>query len=157
MKPVQYTRLAKSLDKMRDMHQAFGNNSPVIQVNEIMDMIRNGESKYKSRFMVKLGSKIKTIKTSEIAYFYSYNKLTLLVTKEGQQFPVDYALDELIHMLNPDLFFHINRKLIIHIDSAKEIHPYFKGRLKLILHPMLDEEIIISSQKTPLFKTWLDH
>jgi two-component system, LytTR family, response regulator LytT len=106
--------------------------------------------------MVKLGNKIKTIKTDEIAYFHSNNKLNMLVTKDGYSYPVDYSLDELIQILNPQFFFHISRKLIIHIDAAKEIHPYFKGRLKLVLSPHLDEEVIVSSQKTPLFKAWLD-
>ena len=80
----------------------------------------------------------------------------MLVTRDGDSYPVDYSLDELMQMLNPGQFFHVNRKLIIHIDSAKEIHPYFKGRLKLVLDPALDEEVIISSQKTPFFKNWLD-
>jgi two-component system LytT family response regulator len=55
------------------------------------------------------------------------------------------------------MFFHVNRNLIIHIDSVKEVHPYFKGRLKLVLTPEQEEEVVISSQKTPLFKAWLDH
>ncbi len=158
LKPVQYAKLAHSLDKLRDMQKSFNPGSPNIKVDDIMEIIRKGDGNYKSRFMVKVGSKIKAIKTNEIAYFYSSNKLNLLVTHENLKFPVDYALDDLIDLLDPRIFFRINRKLIIHIDAAKEIHPYFKGRLKLVLQPPLnEEETIISSEKTPLFKIWLDH
>ena len=59
-------------------------------------------------------------------------------------------------MINPDDFFRINRKYIIHIDAVKEIHPYFKGRLKLELIPETHDSIVISSEKTPAFKAWLD-
>lgn len=156
LKPLQYEKLHKSLEKMKDIRQSFSASADPVQMNEIVSMIKKGEANYKSRFMVKAGAKIKAIKTDDIAYFYSHNKLSLLVTTQGEKFPIDYALDELIHMLNPSLFFHVNRKLVIHIDAAKEIHPYFKGRLKLILHPPIDEEVIVSSQKTPAFKDWLD-
>lgn len=158
LKPVQYANLAHSLNKLRDMQHALGPSSPQFAMQDIMNIIRNGNGNYKSRFMVKVGSKIKAIKTSEIAYFYSFNKLNLLVTHDNLRFPVDYTLDDLMEVLDPRLFFRINRKLIIHFDAAKEIHPYFKGRLKLVLHPPLnEEETIISSEKTPAFKTWLDH
>jgi len=35
-------------------------------------------------------------------------------------------------------------------------HPYFKGRVKLELTPVSEHEVIISSDKTPHFKKWLD-
>jgi DNA-binding LytR/AlgR family response regulator len=59
-------------------------------------------------------------------------------------------------MLDPKDFFRINRKYIVHIDAVREIHPYFKGRLKLELKPTVAEDIVISSEKTPAFKAWLD-
>lgn len=156
LKPVQYPKLEQSLQKLKEMQHIVKSKTSALRVDDIINIIKNKDVAYKSRFMVKLGNKIKTIKTEEIAYFHSNNKLNMLVTRDGDSYPVDYSLDELIQILNPALFFHINRKLIIHIDAAKEIHPYFKGRLKLVLEPMLDEEIIISSQKTPFFKAWLD-
>lgn len=156
LKPVQYARLERSLNKLR----AFSaSRKPTIDqhlVTDLLSRISGKENAYKSRFMVKIGNRIKAVKTDDIAYFHSQNKLTLLVTKEGNAYPVDYSLDDLIAMLNPDVFFHVNRNLIIHIDAAREIHPYFKGRMKLVLNPALEEEVIVSSQRTPLFKIWLD-
>ena len=156
LKPVQFSKLAQSLDKMQEMRRTLGPAPSEIPINDLMKLIRSQEGSYKSRFMVKIGAKIKAIKTSDIAYFFSSNKLTLLITRENQKFPVDYALDDLIQLLDPSHFFHINRKLIISFDAAKEIHPYFKGRLKLVLTPPLEEDIVISSEKTPAFKSWLD-
>ncbi len=156
LKPVQYQRLERSMEKMKSMRapQSQGMNQQL--VDDLLNKISNRDSNYKSRFMVKIGNRIKAVKTDDIAYFHSQSKLTLLVTKDANSYPVDYSLDDLIGMLNPDIFFHVNRNLIIHIDAAKEIHPYFKGRMKLILQPALEEEVIVSSQRTPLFKVWLD-
>jgi len=156
LKPVKEDKLVKSLEKMKNVRQSYEPSTDPLKMTDLVHLLNKKEAAYKSRFMVKMGAKIKTVKTDDIAYFYSSNKLTLLVTKDNENYPVDYALDELITILDPVLFFHVNRKLIIHIDAAKEIHPYFKGRLKLELQPPLEEEVIISSQKTPAFKDWLD-
>jgi len=156
LKPVQQAKLEKSLQKMKELNRVQGTGMFNAQVHDLMGLIKGREASYKSRFMVKIGNRIKAVKTEDIAYFHSQNKLTLLVNKEGSSFPIDYALDELINFLDPAIFFHVNRKLIIHIDAAREIHPYFKGRMKLILHPPLEDEVIVSSQRTPLFKIWLD-
>ena len=45
---------------------------------------------------------------------------------------------------------------MVHFDSVTDIHPYFKGRVKLGLNPHFDDDIVISSEKTPVFKRWLD-
>lgn len=40
----------------------------------------------------------------KVAYFYWIDKITLLVTTDGQQLPVDYSLDRLSVLLNPKYF-----------------------------------------------------
>ena len=157
LKPVQFQKLEKSLQKMEEIRSRMKPAGGDAYLNEIINFMKTGQQKYKSRFMVKTGNKIKAVKSDDIAFFYSRNKISLLMTREGQSFPLDYTLDELMTMLDPVMFFHVNRSLIIHIDAVKEVHPYFKGRLKLVLSPEHDDEIVISSQKTPLFKAWLDH
>ena len=105
---------------------------------------------------MKYGQRIKAIPVEQIAYFYSQDKLTYLVTFEGKKLPLDQTLEELETVLNPDNYFRVNRKFIVHFDSVSDIHPYFKGRVKLDLQPESGEDIVISSDKTPLFKQWLD-
>jgi DNA-binding LytR/AlgR family response regulator len=156
LKPVQYERLAHSLDKFKALQEKFQPSVPQVRLDELAKLIHVDRNTYKSRFLVKAGARIRAVKSDEIAYIYTEQKTNLLVSQNGLRYPVDYSLDDLSLMLDPDLFFRVNRQLIIHIDSAVEIHPYFKGRLKLELHPPLDMEIIISSDRTPLFKVWLD-
>ena len=59
-------------------------------------------------------------------------------------------------MLDPDTFFRANRQFIININAIAEIHPYFKGRVKLNLEPKQDTELVISAEKSRSFKDWLD-
>ena len=123
----------------------------------MLSAIQDARHNYKSRFLVKLGNKIHSVKSEDIAYFYSDSKLTFLVSREGSKYPVDQSLEELSQQVNPEIFFRVNRKYLIHLDSAEEINPYFKGRLKLNLNPKTEDDVIVSADKTPAFKQWLDN
>lgn len=155
LKPVQLDRLNQALDKFQKLNQS--SNTDRTELYEEFRKILSKENKnYKSRFLCKLGNKIKSIPTENIAYFYSANKMTFLLDKDQKRFPVNNTLDEIDQMLNPDNFFRLNRKYITHYEAISEIHPYFKGRLKLNLTPKQDDEIVVSTEKSPIFKAWLD-
>ncbi len=157
LKPVQKDKIRASIEKYEEKKRAWSQEENSLDVKSLLEAINEAKNNYKSRFLVKLGNKIHAVKTEEIAYFYSDNKLTFLVSKKGNKYPIDLSLDDILQQLNPELFFRINRKYIIHLDAASEIKPYFKGRLIISLKPAIDDEVVISADKTPAFKAWLDH
>jgi len=150
LKPIQKEKLSQALTKYDTRKPSTG-----IDLKEIQSLIK-GELTYKSRFLVKLGQRIKAVPVEKIAYFFSKDKLSYLVTFEGQKLPVDQPLEELDGLLNPKHFFRVNRQFLVHFDGVADIHPYFKGRVKLILDPPSELDIVVSSEKTPVFKKWLD-
>lgn len=97
-----------------------------------------------------------TIEIERIKYFYSTDKITFLVTTDNQHLPVDYSLDKLNLLLDPKLFFRINRQLIINLHAIKHMHVYPKGRIKLELLPDFKKEVFVSIDKIVPFKEWLD-
>lgn len=151
LKPIQKEKLEKAIDKYENQK----GNSSELNLEKIQELLQ-GEPTYKSRFLVKLGQRIKAIPVEKIAYFYSRDKLTYLVGFDGQKLPVDQTLEELDTLLNPTHYFRVNRKFLVHFDAVSDIHPYFKGRVKLELEPTIHEDIVVSSEKTPVFKKWLD-
>lgn len=153
LKPIQREKLSGALEKY---DQKMAGNPVPISIDEIRAVISGASKEYKSRFLVKLGQRIKAVPVEKIAYFFSQDKLSYLVTFEGQKLPVDQTLEELDGLLDPKHFYRVNRKFIVHFDSVTDIHPYFKGRVKLGLNPHIDEDIVVSSDKTPAFKKWLD-
>jgi len=151
LKPVQKDKLKAALAKLQ-----LPKDLPLPDYNEVLNFIKSNKTSYKSRFMVRLGQRIVAVPSEKIAYFYSENKLTYIVTLDGKKFPLDQPLDELMDLLDPKRFFRANRQFIVAFDSIAEIHPYFKGRIKILLQPKSDEEIVISSDRTPEFKRWID-
>jgi two-component system, LytTR family, response regulator LytT len=153
LKPIQKEKLRASLDKFRNL--APQKSPATIDYNEVLKLLKSSRE-YKSRFMVKLGQKIVAVPSDKIAYFYSENKLTFIITKDGKKLPLDQPLEELMEVLDPKIFFRINRQFIVTFESIAEIHPYFKGRIKLTLNPKAEDEVVISSERTPEFKKWID-
>ncbi|MEM7658917.1 MAG: LytTR family DNA-binding domain-containing protein [Bacteroidota bacterium] len=153
LKPIRFEKLVQSLEKLEEFKAQFAQE---VDVQALAKEILQHNAPPKSRFLVKNGTQIRSVKAEEIAYFYADQKITLLVTWEGRRYPMDHSLDRLTEMLDPHVFFRANRRFLIHIDAAAEIRPYFKGRLKLALQPPTEEEVVISSERTPSFKQWLD-
>ncbi|MBT1701435.1 LytTR family DNA-binding domain-containing protein [Fulvivirgaceae bacterium PWU4] len=152
LKPVQQEKLKASLGKLKNLAP----KPAAIDYQEMLRLLKAAPAEYKSRFMVRLGQKIIALSADKIAYFFSENKLTYIVAKDGKRYPMDQPLEELMDVLDPRVFFRINRQFIITFDSIAEIHPYFKGRIKLLLNPKTEEEVVISSERTPEFKKWID-
>ncbi len=151
LKPVEKEKLQKALSKLQNSKE-----QPAPDFAEVLNFIKSNQASYKSRFMVRLGQRIVAITSEKIGYFYSENKLTYIVTLDGKKYPIDQPLDELIDLLDPKRFFRVNRQFIVAFDSIAEIHPYFKGRIKIVLQPKSEEEVVISSDRTPEFKKWID-
>ena len=150
LKPIRKEKLKECIQKIKPADTAK------IDLDKIAQLLKQSSQVYKSRFLVKIGQKIKAISVDKIAYFKSFDKLTYIVVRSGEKYPIDQSLEEVDAILNPNDFFRINRKYITHIEGIKEVHPYFKGRLKIELVPDSGEDITVSSEKTPMFKSWLD-
>jgi two-component system, LytTR family, response regulator LytT len=155
LKPVQPEKLKQAIEKLKNRE---GQKTPAhaFDFSELVKLLQTGRPEYKSRFMVRLGQKIVAVPVEKVAYFFSENKLTFLVTQDQKRYPMDQPLDELTDLLDPKIFFRANRQFIVTFQSIAEIHPYFKGRIKLNLNPVSTEEVVISSERTPEFKKWID-
>ena len=121
----------------------------------MLGSISSSKTEYKTRFIVRYGEHIKTIKIEEAAYFYTEDKINFLTTNEGRRYTIDYNLDALETMLDPKNFFRINRQYIISINSIKEMFSYTKSRVLIKLNPPAKHETIVSTERSGDFKLWL--
>lgn len=119
---------------------------------------KNSNLQYKSRFLVRYGMRLKSIPTTEIAYFMAEDKLLYGYTNEGSQFIVEDTITGLVSKLDPQFFFQVNRKFIIHIESIVDMLKVGRNRIRLQVQPALpaEVEIIVSEDKSSDFQMWLD-
>ena len=65
-------------------------------------------------------------------------------------------MEELEHLLSPAQFFRLNRQFIAQMTAIQKIHTYFNGKLKIELRPETPQEVLVSREKAPVFKAWLE-
>jgi DNA-binding LytR/AlgR family response regulator len=123
---------------------------------KLAGLLKTLTQKYKERFVIKVGEKIKTVETSDILYFFSMGKATFLHSKENREYDIEQTLEQLEEMISPLLFFRINRKYIIQINSIKDIISWTNSRLKINLKDCNDDDIFVSRERVKSFKDWLD-
>lgn len=110
---------------------------------------------YAKRFLIRYGEHFKVVEPEQIAYIHSLLKNTFLRTKEGKDLPLDESLDRLEKQLDPQQFIRLNRQLIVHLHSIKELLAYSKSRVKVLLDPPYGDDAIVSSERSAAFKRWL--
>ncbi len=105
---------------------------------------------------MKVGEHIKAIPTPEVLYFVSQEKATYMQTREGRRFIIDFSLEQVETMVDPDRFFRISRQYIVSFEAVEDIVTYSSSRLKLILRHSDDTSILVSRERVADFQQWLD-
>ncbi len=154
LKPVDRDEFRNAIGKFQAL-RAPGEIS-TNALGNITEAIQMLTRKFKSRFVIKVGEHLKTIETKNILYFFSKDKTTFCNTIENRNLILDYTLEQLDEMLNPDEFYRINRKYLVSASSIADIVQYSNSRLKLILKNCSDNDVIVARERVGDFKTWLD-
>ncbi|MEO7923406.1 MAG: LytTR family DNA-binding domain-containing protein [Chitinophagaceae bacterium] len=154
LKPIQQEELQVALNKFKKLKaESKGDLSIDKLVKELQQKLQPKE--YRKRFLVKHGQKLVSIEIEEIAYFYSDGRLNFFKTTDNRKFVVDYTMDELEDMLDPERYFRISRSFYVSVSSIDKIEDYFGNRLILQLTPAVDKEALVSREKVTDFKKWM--
>lgn len=152
LKPLVKEELSFALDKYKARQNAL---MPVDLTALLEQLQPRAHKEYKTRFLVKKGSRFFSIEAKNVAHLYTRERVHYIKTFDGADYIIENNLDELEQQLSPETFFRVNRQFIVNYASFKEVITWFDGKLKLIIHPESYEEIVISRLKAGSFKEWL--
>jgi DNA-binding LytR/AlgR family response regulator len=153
LKPIKKEEMEAALVKFRNLHFTAQ------QGMDFADLIKNitlNDQKYKSRFLVKQGDKMLSIRVEDIVCFFSKHGVVHIYTRHQKTYLSDFSLDELTKQLDPQFFFRANRQFMVNADFIQVVHKHFKGKLLVDLAYFKDEQILVSAEKATVFKNWLD-
>jgi two-component system response regulator LytT len=158
LKPVQKDELESAIAKFKNFRQAF--SDPQKEEVKISNLVKELQQtlqvkEYRKRFLVKHVQKLVSVEVQDIAYFYSDDRLSFFKTFDDKKYILDYTIDEIENMVDPDAFFRINRAFLVSIKCIDQIADYFGNRLKLNLKPTIDKEALVSREKVSEFKNWM--
>jgi two-component system, LytTR family, response regulator LytT len=152
LKPVDALKLAHAIGKFK----MISKKQSGFDINALIKTIEERKTNYKKRFIVNIGSKIKSIEITDIVCFYMLDKSIFLYTNDGKSLPIDFSLDKLETLLDPEQFFRVNRQQMINYCYIDKINILSKSRIRIETKPELQEEILVSSAKSHPFREWLD-
>jgi DNA-binding LytR/AlgR family response regulator len=158
LKPINYEELTAALNKFRSLrsNNEFRPGSMQVDIKALIKQLsQQNDPQFKDRFMITVGTRIRSIKTESIAYFYLEEKTVLLVTIDGTTLPVDYSLDKLMQIIDPKQFFRVSRQFIVSLNSIQMMQTVSAGKLKLNLIPKTKQEVTVSGDRVSDFKQWL--
>ena len=152
LKPVKREELQRSIEKYQKL-----TNFNTSQISELLKQMgsNKGSKELQKRIIIRYGDTIKMVEIADVAYFYTEDKINFLCTKENVRYPIDQNLDELESIIDPAIFFRINRQFIVNISAIDKMLAWSKSRVKIILKPITEIETIVSTERSPHFKEWL--
>ena len=155
LKPVNEEKLVSAIKKTNKKLVNSTNQTEVI--SNLNKSFSTGIN-YKKRILSKVGNKVVIKHVDEISLFYTENKMVFM--KEAgadKKYLINHSLDELENeLLDPEKFYRINRSVIINLDSLIEMNQHVNGRLKLKLYSDNHLDLIVSRDRVPQFKEWIN-
>ncbi len=151
LKPIDQASLSQALDKYDKLWKPNNAQSKEALIDDLKRLM--GQD-YKTRFVVKIGERIKLLETDDIQLVFSRNKASYALSHK--EWLLDYSLDKMETLLPSNRFFRISRKYIVCIEAIDDIIAYSNSRLRVVLKTDFDEELIVSREKVNAFKTWLE-
>lgn len=158
LKPIQKEELQTAIDKYKQIKaSAQGEAKSDLSIDNLIKELQQKlqPKEYRKRFLVKQAQKLVSIDVSDIAYFYSDGRLNFFKTSDNKKYVVDYTMDELEDMLDPQRYFRTSRSFYVSVNCIDQIHDYFGNRLLLNLNPAVDKEVLVSREKVMDFKKWM--
>jgi DNA-binding LytR/AlgR family response regulator len=151
LKPIEVNDVRDALKKLKELTAA---ESMQTAIANLIASFKKG-SKYKTHFLIPVkGDKLIPVQTSELACFYVDAGTIKTATFEGRTYALDFTLDDLTDLLDPEFFFRANRQYIISRKSIKDIDLWFNSRLSVNLCVAVPEKIVISRNRIQEFRNW---
>lgn len=158
LKPVEPDDLAKAIDKVKQFNKKASKSS--LDIHLLMEMLQTGSSPkpvFKEQFLCNYRNAWVPVKVADIAYF-KYETVVFVFTKNNEKYAFDAeTMDEIEAMLDPDVFYRLNRQYIVNMGAIQRVWGIEGAKLMVKLkEPHQAVEIDISRQKAPIFKKWLE-
>lgn len=154
LKPFDKTTIKRSLNKVKTLQNFFQDKESGIP--NLKEVIQRLYRNHRTSFLVSFKDRLLPVSATDVDYFYIEHELTFLHTFKGQRHIVNYTLDELETMLNPQQFYRANRQYLVNFTAIKEVEHFFARKLLLKLAAPPKEQVLVSKAKASEFLRWME-
>lgn len=164
LKPVKPAALAAALGKYEQLGRHFaagfaaltrGLSDRLAASTVTPPAAAGAPDRTRRRIVAQRGPAHVPFAVADVAYFFSADKLTFLVTRAGEKALVNEPLGALEAELDPVEFFRVNRNILARAAAVKSYRSIGKGRLAVELVPPAAEEVQVSQERAAEFRAWV--
>ena len=144
---------------LKDLQRAIARITSGEAIKPSNEVVRNLINQVrKEKFLIRLNDRIVPVRTTDIAYFYSEDKNSFLVTRSGSSYVLDESLDALAGSLDPAEFFRISRSCIIAESVIYSVSKLMGGRLRISVRRDIpaNTDFTVSRARVDDFLSWLE-
>jgi two-component system, LytTR family, response regulator len=131
LKPVEPSRFAQSLERVRRMIKAPDTSRIASRLDELVQSLRSDPG-YVRRLLIQEEERSIFLEVSRIDWIESARNYVCIHSGNCTHV-VRSSLESLASKLNPAVFRRINRSEIINVERIMEVRPWFHGDQKVIL------------------------
>ncbi len=157
LKPFDEAEIEQALNKFKRWVKQSPARQDAPSFTKLLEQMQTLTRPHKKSFLVHFRDKLIPVETAKIAWFYTAHEIVYANTTDGQQYSIEFTMEQLEQQLDPASFFRANRQFIINRNALNEVDFYFNGRLSLKMKPEPPERILISKARVPEFKKWIDN
>ena len=149
LKPIKEKDIKRALEKFKKLtrHDILKYLSQLSHLSTI--------PRYTDKVLIPFRDKLQPVDLKDISCFYTTEKKTQVILKNGKSYPYSSSLEQIETSLNPVDFIRANKQFIVSRSSVKNITVWFDSRLLITLDIEPPERIYVSKNKAAQFKAWL--
>ncbi|MBW1296289.1 LytR/AlgR family response regulator transcription factor [Aquimarina litoralis] len=155
LKPFSYARFEKAWNKYKTLKNKMSTNT-----NELLGVLDNyyqrklaSETVYKDYIPIKSSNEIYFLKVNDITFFQSdYGVIFAYDTVNKKHLLNQTSLKEIQEILNPEVFFKINRSEIVNRNYIEKISRYTKNTVAIQIK---SHHLKTSQNNTASFNSWV--
>jgi DNA-binding LytR/AlgR family response regulator len=152
LKPFTFEKFVAAMHKLEKLKKNF--------VADQMDLWREVQKnftrpRFKERFVVKMQGGIQFVETQNISYFQIQTGILFAFDLNGNKFLLNENLNHLEQVLDPDMFFRLNRSEMLNLKFIERLEPYFNDRLVVSVKDS-KVKLISSINRTPGLRKWIE-
>lgn len=154
LKPVTEARLRKAIDKLRALKSTPQEQPSPTDFSALLAKLQKPQPKYLERISSRVGERILVFEIKSISHFYAEDKYTFLSTR-GNNHIVNFTLQELEKLLDPEIFLRIHRSTIVNLSHVAELQPEGGGKYRVRLKGDNQATLIASYGNAQMLKAKL--
>lgn len=151
LKPIDKNELEGALKKYKSLTDT---TAVAEEIKELLGHWNKPEKKFKERFLSQQRNSLVPVSVADITFFHK-QELVFIHTIHNERLIAEHStLDEVEALVNPEVFFRVNRQYLVHIQAVAKITATHKG-MNVLLKTPGQVELELSREKITAIKKWM--